>query len=437
MLQRTILLGLILWLSLPLLSAQKVAEDNPPIEITLEKLSELKPIADLTTQDARVWLEGWVRCDTGVREVRVFQAKAMLEEQGRLGTKFQLMVPLQPGKNVISVIAVDNNGTEKPLTVTIVRLEAKITPPDGQTPSATSVTPTTENIPDDIWQACWNESAGYFDFTPDVWVNLPTDKQFAYAQVYQAWYATKNDLPIEKMVSNIVMRLIPPGKFWMGSPDGEIGRDNDEMRHKVLITPAFYIGKTEVTQAQWKAIKEYPSLDSPCFKNAGSNAPMERVSWEDCQTFCIKTRTQLPTEAQWEYACRAGVTAVFNLGNDITPNEVNYDGTHPYHNGSKGLSRQTTVAVGSLPNQNAWGCYDFHGNVWEWCQDKYADYRNEETMNPNNQATGSRRVGRGGCWDYYAVYCRAAVRNRGHPSHRINRMGLRCCAPILNHPKIK
>ncbi len=171
---------------------------------------------------------------------------------------------------------------------------------------------------------------------------------------------------------------IPAGTFMMGSPDAEIQRLNQKFnsdwfnkeapQHRVTIQP-FYMGKYQVTQAQWQAIMgNNPSN----FK--GDNHPVEQVSWEQCQEFCQKLSAKinqevcLPSEAQWEYACRAGTTTPFYFGETITTDLANYNGNYTFANESKGTYRGGTTPVGSFP-PNAFGLYDMHGNVWEWCQD--------------------------------------------------------------------
>jgi formylglycine-generating enzyme required for sulfatase activity len=218
---------------------------------------------------------------------------------------------------------------------------------------------------------------------------------------------------------------IPKGSFMMGSPDDERDRDSNEKLHHVNIPHDFYLSKTLVTQAQWQALMgNNPSH----FK--GNNLPVEQVSWFDVQHFIAqlnhKTGQQyrLPTEAEWEYACRAGTTTPFFFGDTITPEQVNYDGNYPYGNAKKGLYREKTVAVKSLP-PNAWGLYEMHGNVWEWCNDWYGDYPNEPVTNPTGANKGSFRVLRGGSWHGFARYTRSAFRNGRTPDDRDFHFGFR------------
>ena len=169
---------------------------------------------------------------------------------------------------------------------------------------------------------------------------------------------------------NYKMVYISPGTFMMGSPSSEPKRDSDEQQHKVTLTKGVYIGVTEIAQSQWKAIMgNNPSY----FK--GDNLPVEQVSWNDCQEFIRKLNQQeggnkyrLPTEDEWEYACRAGTTTPFSTGSCISTDQANYNGNYPMPGCSKGRYRKKTIEVASFP-PNAWGLYDMHGNVWEWCQD--------------------------------------------------------------------
>ena len=213
--------------------------------------------------------------------------------------------------------------------------------------------------------------------------------------------------------------LIAAGEFTMGSPAGESQRDSDEVQHRRQIRKPFYLGVTEVTQAQWRKV-----MGSNPSRFQGDELPVEQVSWEDCQQFLQKAGgvLRLPSEAEWEYACRAGSTTPFSFGATITPEQVNYDGNYPYGGASHGLYRERTVAAGSLP-ANAWGLYEMHGNVWEWCQDGYEAYPSSGTEEPSRAA--GARVLRGGSWNYFAILCRAANRNWNEPGNRSIYVGLR------------
>jgi formylglycine-generating enzyme required for sulfatase activity len=162
--------------------------------------------------------------------------------------------------------------------------------------------------------------------------------------------------------------LIPAGKFMMGSPKSEAGRsDSEDTQHGVTIAAPFYLGKYEVTQGEWKAVMG----SNPSMFKGDDRLPVEGVSWDDCQEFITRLNAKkdgyvyrLPSEAEWEYACRAGTATAFSFGETITAEQVNYDGNYPYGNAPKGEYRGKTTRVGSFP-PNAWGLYDMHGNVWE------------------------------------------------------------------------
>jgi formylglycine-generating enzyme required for sulfatase activity len=221
---------------------------------------------------------------------------------------------------------------------------------------------------------------------------------------------------------------IPPGSFTMGSPSSEPERDDDERQHHVTLTKGFFMQTTEVTQGQWKAVMgSNPSY----FKNCGDNCPVEKVSWEDVQEFIRKLnrkegvdRYRLPTEAEWEYACRAGTTTPFNGGNCLSADEANYDGNYPLDGCPKGSYREKTVPVGSFP-PNDWGLYDMHGNVWEWCSDWYGEYPSGSVTDPEGPSSGSYRVFRGGSWLSYARGCRSASRFLSAPGCRRDLIGFR------------
>jgi formylglycine-generating enzyme required for sulfatase activity len=217
-----------------------------------------------------------------------------------------------------------------------------------------------------------------------------------------------------------VLVLISAGEFQMGSPEREEGRGDDERQHRRVIRQAFYLGETEVTQAQWRKVMG----SNPSRFKGSDTLPVDNVNWNDCQEFVRKAGggLRLPSEAEWEYACRAGTTTPFSFGATVTPQQANYDGNLPYGGASKGLYREQTVAAGSLP-ANAWGLHDMHGNVWEWCEDGYAAYPANGTEAPA-QGAGAR-VLRGGSWRNSASYCRAAYRYDFGPGYRLGLVGLR------------
>lgn len=214
--------------------------------------------------------------------------------------------------------------------------------------------------------------------------------------------------------------LIPSGVFKMGSNESEIGRKHDEQSHSRVIRAAFYMGCTEVTQSQWrKVMARNPS------RFRGDELPVEQVSWNDCQVFLkrLGAGMRLPSEAEWEYACRAGSETPFSFGPNIATEQVNYDGNFPYAGGAGGSFRERTVRVGSLP-ANAWGLHEMHGNVWEWCEDRYAPY--PELGNEAPQDVGDiSRVLRGGAFLYSAQDCRSATRDAVKPDLISSRIGFR------------
>jgi formylglycine-generating enzyme required for sulfatase activity len=218
----------------------------------------------------------------------------------------------------------------------------------------------------------------------------------------------------------IEMIYIPGGEFMMGSPAGE-GSTKEKPQHRVTVAD-FWMEKYTVTQAQWRQVAALPRVardlkpDPAYFK--GNSRPVETVSWDDAMEFCARlskfTQRQyrLPSEAEWEYACRAGTTTPFYFGETISTELANYNGNYTYGKGTKGQYRQQTTDVGSFP-PNAFGLYDMHGNVWEWCADDWhRDYNGAPTDGSawDNGNDNYFHVLRGGCWDSNPDYCRAASR---------------------------
>ncbi|MFN7201601.1 MAG: SUMF1/EgtB/PvdO family nonheme iron enzyme [Aphanizomenon sp.] len=209
------------------------------------------------------------------------------------------------------------------------------------------------------------------------------------------------------------MIAIPGGTFLMGSPENEVERFSDESPQHEVTVPGFFIGKYQLTQLQYQTIM---GTNPSYFK--GDNRPVEGVCWEDAVKFCQKLnhRTlgnyRLPSEAEWEYACRAGTKTPFHFGDNVTTDLVNYNGNYPYPSAPKGKYREQTTDVGIFP-PNAFGLYDMHGNVWEWCEDeRHENYINAPTDGSSWQSRISvgEKVLRGGCWHDYARYCRSACR---------------------------
>lgn len=235
------------------------------------------------------------------------------------------------------------------------------------------------------------------------------------------------DLPVsakEYITNSIGMKLvkIPAGKFTMGSPDSEKDRRQDEgPQHEVEITKPFYMGVYEVTQEEYQAVMgTNPSKFENVAWQKTRRFPVEQVSWTEAVEFCRKLselpdekkagRThRLPTEAEWEYACRAGTKTVFHYGDSLSSSQANFNGAYPYGSGTNGPFLKRTTTVGSYP-PNAFGLYDMHGNVMEWCADWYGDYTKETQKDPQGPQKGQDRVLRGGSWNTVGHIGRAAVR---------------------------
>jgi formylglycine-generating enzyme required for sulfatase activity len=236
--------------------------------------------------------------------------------------------------------------------------------------------------------------------------------------------------PASDLTNTIGMAFvyIKPGSYTMGSPSTEPGRSSSEIQHQVTLTKGYYMQTTEVTQGQWKAVMgSNPSYFSSC----GDDCPVETVSWTEAQAFITalneKEQTnnyRLPTEAEWEYAARAGSTTAFanggirKTGCDL---DANLDAMGWYCGNANSKTHQVAQKAA-----NAWGLYDMHGNVWEWCNDWYGNYPANDVTDPGGAAEGSYRVLRGGSWSYYAQNCRSANRsNDASPGYRGYDIGLR------------
>jgi formylglycine-generating enzyme required for sulfatase activity len=260
------------------------------------------------------------------------------------------------------------------------------------------------------------------------------------------------------------MVRINGGTFTMGSPANEPERNSGgdiEVQHQVTVS-SFYMGKYEVTQKEYQEV-----MGTNPSKFKGNNLPVEQVSWYDAVEYCNKrsqregltpayiidknrsdpnnkwhdatvrwlvTRNadangyRLPTEAEWEYACRAGTTTPFSTGNNVTTNQANFNGYYPYNNNAKGTSREKTTTVGSF-TPNAWGLYDMHGNVWEWCWDWSGDYSSNAQTDPVGAISADQRVIRGGSWYNYGRHLRSANRGVELPENREDRTGFRLVRP--------
>lgn len=250
-------------------------------------------------------------------------------------------------------------------------------------------------------------------------------------------YGTWADIRIEGhgKVAEQRLRWIPPGRFLMGSPESEVGREDHEFQHPVELTQGFWLGDTAVTQALWLAVMSEKDWLGVKVKNPsnfkGDELPVETVSWEVCQVFLAKLGEQLPgfhprlpSEAQWECACRAGTSTPFNFGAALDMTKANYDGNCSYADDPKGEYRERTLPVRSFA-PNAWGLYQMHGNVWEWCVDRLGDYPTGAAIDPTGPADGQYRVLRGGSWIFSGRYLRSAYRYALRPGSRYRFIGLR------------
>lgn len=252
----------------------------------------------------------------------------------------------------------------------------------------------------------------------------------------------------ESLTEDVVLDVmrIPGGDFMMGAPEHEKDREVDEGPQHVVSIPDFWMGRYPVTQAQWRAVAILPKvnrdLNTAPSTFQGEQRPVENVRWAEAIEFCDRLsrfaenhlsyqtgrKYRLPSEAEWEYACRAGRTTPYHLGSTITPDVANYNGTAPYGRGPKGIYRATTTEVGHFNVSNGFGLFDLHGNVWEWCLDTWHDHYRKAPVDGSAWITGgddSYRLLRGGSWGNSPWYCRSANRGRAKPDNNSNYFGFR------------
>lgn len=249
-------------------------------------------------------------------------------------------------------------------------------------------------------------------------------------------------LPLGPRVE-LVLRLVPAGTFTMGSPQGELGKEPDERPHEVTISRPFYVGQYEVTRAQWTAVTGRPAPHGA----DQLRRPVNGVSWDDAADFCARLNAQLagralvadylfrlPTEAEWEYACRAGTTTATHYGDQLSSAQAWFDGTQPYNGAPPGVNAPYNDVrdVGSF-QPNAWGLFDMHGNVQEWCLDWLGDYSFEPVSDPVGPSTGQQRVIRGGGYRSSGALCRSANRAAEAPQRTTPSRGFR----IVYGPRIE
>jgi len=264
-----------------------------------------------------------------------------------------------------------------------------------------------------------------------------------------AQFYTEDALALSSDQTSLDMVYIPPGIFRMGSPEGELGcRESEGPQHPVTIAQPFFMGKYPITQAQWRAVAALPQVERELkadpSKFKGNNRPVEQISWYAAVEFCQRLEKatdrpyRLPTETEWEYACRAGTTTPFHFGLSITTDLANYRGTDwkigdktysgAYGGGPYGEFREETTEVGSFEVANTFGLYDMHGNVWEWCQDHWHEtYEGapEDSSAWMSSDESKSRVLRGGSWNFNPGVCRSAIRSRLAPDNRIDDFGFR------------
>ena len=257
-------------------------------------------------------------------------------------------------------------------------------------------------------------------------------------------------VPTNVVTTNMVW--IPPGTFLVGSPTNEALRGVDETQHSVTISSGFWMGKYLVTQGDYVAVVG----SNPSYFQGDMTRPVEQVSWIDATNYCaLRTQQEqavgliptnfayrLPTESEWEYACRAGTTTAFYLGSGLHSGQANFNGLYEYEASvgtiynPTGIYLQTTTAVGSY-SPNGWGLYDMSGNLWEWCQDWYDTYPAASVTDPQGAVTGTTRVLRGGTYRYEAQYCRSAQRDHFDPTYNLSPcsdFGL--CWPRISEPRL-
>ncbi len=266
----------------------------------------------------------------------------------------------------------------------------------------------------------------------DVPTEFPPDWAVAYGQDIKGYW-----LELSFFNQTVRFRWIPNGQFMMGSDENEKGRDSDEDQQLVILSKGFWLAETTVTQVLWQAVMG--KNPSEFQEGETSNFPVEKVSWEDAQNFIVKLnqhysdiKVRLPREAEWEYACRAGTDTPFNFEGELTLDKVNYCGTWDADEWGK-KAKKTTTVVKSYPS-NAWGLYEMHGNLWEWCEDSWQEHLStEEVTDPWLSAekrrveleVGALRVVRGGSWGRSGRDVRSAIRDRVKAGDRSSGIGFR------------
>ena len=277
------------------------------------------------------------------------------------------------------------------------------------------------------------------------------------AQGYRERLQPETAGPAKGDAPDLTMLWIPPGRFWMGSPPSEPERRESEGPQHLVQLQGFFLAQSPITQLQWRTVAQWkPGKDEPAWqvrlnpspsRFKGDQRPVDQVSWNGAMEFCrrLSQRTgrvyTLPSEAQWEYACRAGTTTPFHFGATISTELANYSGRQAYGDGPVGEFREQTTDVASFP-ANSWGLHDMQGHVWEWCADHW--HANHEGAPEDGRAwlnenadEGESRLLRGGSWIVVPRGCRSAFRIHDLPGNRDGSRGFRvCCLPqdLLLYP---
>lgn len=249
----------------------------------------------------------------------------------------------------------------------------------------------------------------------------------------------------EELSNGVILEMlyIPEGEFWMGSPESEGKRYlNERPQHLVTIKP-FFISKYPITQAQWKQVASLPEVRQKLklrpLRSGGNNHPVTQVSWLDAVEFCNRLsqktgrKYRLSSEAEWEYACRAGTKTPFHFGETINFNLANYDSRYPYRSEQNGIYREKTTEVGIFQYANSFGLFNMHGLVWEWCLDNWHPNYNKAPINGDawlDSNNNNSRVMRGGSWSSEAFLCRSSSRQFNNANEAFNNIGFRIVSSV-------
>ncbi|MEE9391095.1 MAG: SUMF1/EgtB/PvdO family nonheme iron enzyme [Planctomycetota bacterium] len=424
---------------LPIEKAEVLAADVISPSLSLSGLPS-------ETEDSEITVKG-LALDENLSSVLVDGKRAVVAKDGR----FSIVVKLRLGSNSIVVAAQDQAGNREEKTIRIEMIEV-----DRKDPVLSLMV-----VPRQTSESEWLIKGQVRDdnpveihindrrttvsmsgeFSRKVSLRLGTNSIAVRAQD-QAGNRAEKSLSIERvddpspvlllrqLNSDLAMdfKLIQSGSFQMGSPSSEKNRDDDEKRHLVTLTRDFYMAKTELTQGQWKGLMKSQPWSGKAYVKTGANIAASYLSWEDAQKYCAAMnqryshgswKFRLPTEAEWEFCCRADNSSVFCFGES----ESGLGAYAWYDKNAWDVGQKYANAV-AAKKANAWGLYDMHGNVWEWCQDWYGEYGGT-SKNPEGPSSGSNRVFRGGSWFYEAQFCRSANRDRFTPDLRYNYLGFR------------